>query len=291
MAGALFGYAIETDLPLARLRSAVAGRGTLRLAPGDIGLLDLPGELVGWYETAEPPWRIALARTRTGVLADCSNTGTFLVEPGEQRVRAVPRDDTGPRWQHVMVATAIPLLLSELGDLVLHASAVVADGRAVAFCAPAGRGKSTLAYRLATAARPLLAEDGLVLTPHEDGWLAWPGPKGVRLLNGDQPGKRTHVVDPAAEMEEPAPLAAAVVLDERGDGPLEVERLEPVEGVQALMANATFVPGDGTRRAFSAIARVAERIPVHRARLPDDLEAIVPAGEELLARVAADSPG
>src|SRR5256885_12253922 len=124
MAGALFGYAIETDLPLARLRSAVAGRGTLRLAPGDAGLLDLPGELVGWYETAEPPWRIALARTRQGVLADCSSTGTFLVEPAERRVQAVA-PDTGPRWQHVMVATAIPLLLAELGDLVLHASAVV----------------------------------------------------------------------------------------------------------------------------------------------------------------------
>jgi hypothetical protein len=285
MAGALFGYAIETELPLARLRSAVADRGTLRLGPADNGLLDLPGELVGWYETAEPPWRIALARTRTGVLGDCSSTGTFLVEPARRRVQAVA-PDTGPRWQHVMVATAIPLLLAELGDLVLHASALVEDGRAVAFCGPAGRGKSTLAYRLATARRPLLAEDGLAVTPEgAGGWRAWPGPKGVRLLQGDVPGKRTHVVDPEAELEEPAPLAAAVVLDERTGGPLEVERLHPVEGVQALMANATFVPPEGTRRAFAAIARLAERVPVHRARLPNDLDGIVPAGEELLARV------
>lgn len=287
MAGALFGYEIETDLPLARLRRAAAARGTLRLAAADDGLLDLPGELVGWFETPEPPWRIAIARTEAGVLADCSATGTFLVEPDARRVRAYPLQDTGPRWQHVMVATAIPLLLSELGDLVLHASAVVEGGRAVAFCGPAGRGKSTLAYRLATAARPLLAEDGLVLTPGADdgGWLVWPGPKGVRLLNGNEPGKRTHVVDPAAEMEEPAPLAAAVVLDERAAGPLEVERLEPVQGVQALMANATFVPGASTRRTFSSLARLAERVAVHRARLPDDLDAIVPAGEELLSRV------
>jgi hypothetical protein len=101
------------------------------------------------------------------------------------------------------------------------------------------------------------------------------------------PGKRTQVVDPEAEMEEPAPLAAAVVLDERGTGPVEVERLDPVMGVQALMANATFVPPGGTRRAFAAVARLAPHVPVYRARLPDDLEEIVPAGEEVLARVAA----
>jgi hypothetical protein len=53
------------------------------------------------------------------------------------------------------------------------------------------------------------------------------------------------------------------------------------------MANATFVPGEGTRRAFAATARVAERVPVYRARFPEDLDAVVPAGEELLARVLA----
>jgi hypothetical protein len=290
MGGALFGYAIESELPLARLREAPAPRGTLRLARADGELLALDGELVGWHEVADPPWRTAFVRTAAGLLADCSITGTYLVEPRARRVRAAPRQ-TGPSWQHVMVATAFPLLLSELGDLVLHASAVVVDGRAVAFCGLAGRGKSTLAYGLARPGRPLLAEDGLALSRAGDsnkngGWLAWPGPRGVRLLGDGEPGKRVRYVDAAAEHGEPVALGAVVALAERAPGPPSVERLAPANAVQALLGNAIYAPGGGLRRAFAGATQLAASAPVFRARLPDDLDAVAHAGERLLEQVS-----
>jgi hypothetical protein len=285
MAGALFGYSIDSDLPLTRLRDAPAPRGTLSVTRADGGLLDVEGELVMWHELAEPPWRVALARTAAGVVADCSLTGAYLVEPGARRVRAAPLN-TGPGWQHTMVATAIPLLLSELGDLVLHAAAVVVGGRAVAFCGPAGRGKSTLAYRLSRADRPLLAEDGLALTCEDGGgWVAWPGPHGVRLLVEGAAGKEVHFVDPAAEGAEPAPLGAVVALGERVAGGLEMERLAPTVALQATMGNVTCLRGESHRRAFAGAARIVERVPVYRAAVPDDLERLDAAGEELLARL------
>jgi hypothetical protein len=53
-----------------------------------------------------------------------------------------------------------------MGYLSLHASAVAIDGRAVAFLAPKGFGKSTLAVALAMRGARLITDDSLPVFPH-----------------------------------------------------------------------------------------------------------------------------
>ena len=119
-----------------------------------------------------------LARTGDGPLVDCRAAGMFSVEPAARRVRVAAAPGCSPAvLEHRIVATAVPLLASEMGDAVLHASAVVGGDGAVLFCGPSGRGKSTLAR---ASGLPVLAEDGAVLVSDE------PGEPAARVAGSDR---------------------------------------------------------------------------------------------------------
>jgi len=74
-----------------------------------------------------------------------------------------------------------PLVLSQHGHLVIHASAVDIDGGAVAFAGATGRGKSTLAGALASIGHAVMADDGVLLRPDGDSLVAHPSDPAIRL--------------------------------------------------------------------------------------------------------------
>jgi hypothetical protein len=285
MGSSLFGHAVDSELPLGRLTDAPTPRGTLRLVRADRPLLDDTGELVAWLETEQPGLWVALARSPAGLLGFWSDTGAFLVEPGSRRVQAQPSNGAGEVWQHRMLSSAIPLLLSELGDLVLHAAGLALPSGAVLLCGPSGRGKSTLALRLASERRRVLGEDGVAVSFERGRPVAWPGPRGIRLAGADGAPKRLHPVPAGLRAGASAPVIAVVSLGPRTPGRLEVERLDPVTGARALVSSVLCAPGAGLARALSLAARLAESVPVYRARMPEGLSRVAPAGRELLQRV------
>lgn len=285
MGTALFGYEIHSELPLGRLRDAPSPRGRLALLKAEGSLVDASGELVGWIQRSDPPWFMGFARVDGSVVGVCSDTGAFRLAPERRCLYAQPANATDERWQHVMVATAIPLLLSQLGDLVLHASALATDTGAVLFCGPSGRGKSTLALGLATAQRRLVGEDGTAISFTGNGPVAWPGPDGVRLASAPGEPKRVHDASPRATVTAPTPVGAVVVLGPRTDGDLCLQRLERADAVPALFSHALHAPGEGLPGAFSLVARLARRTPVYRASIPDGVSAGLAAAAEVVERV------
>jgi hypothetical protein len=287
MGSSLFGYAVASELPLERLTDAPGPRGDLRLVRASRPLLADEGELLSWAEVPESHQWLALARTPAGVLGACSQTGAFLVEWDARRVQAEPSNGTDDAWQHRMLATALPLLVSGLGDLVLHASGVMVEGGAVLFCGPSGRGKSTLALHLARAGRPVLGEDGIAVALDSRPPRAWPGPHGVRLADAPGEAKRTHNVESRLRMTAPAPVLAVVALRPREAGDVVVERLDPIAGARTIISSVMCAPGSGFARAFVLAARLSETVPVFRARLPDDLGRADAAARELVARIEA----
>jgi hypothetical protein len=269
MGATLYGYAIDSDLPLPRARSGPATRGTLRVRTTGEELLDRHGRLVR-YEAGV--W--AVARTESGILVWCPATGRYHADVGRGLIEVHPDERYEGFLEHRLACLVVPLLLAERGDLALHAAVLARDGRAVAFCGESMRGKSTIAAELAARGCDLLGDDSAVLSLEGDeGLVVWPGPSGSRLR---RPGERVlrRLVHAGNGREQTAAvrLGAVVVLDERGGAEAALEALEPVIGATTLYAYAPQADGPAVARTFGMVARLAERVPVYRARVPDDLE-------------------
>ena len=105
----------------------------------------------------------------------------FEVSGASLAVACRPAPDvTSDTCEHLYLNQVLPLVWSEPGG-VFHASAVEAGGGAAAFLAESGTGKSTLAASFATGGHRFLADDGLVVQPGGDGFLALAGHPSIRL--------------------------------------------------------------------------------------------------------------
>jgi hypothetical protein len=80
-----------------------------------------------------------------------------------------------------LLGTAMGILLHQLGRLVLHASAVAVNGRAVLLCGRSGVGKSTLAAALNQSGYPLLLDDFCCVEMVDGKPLAHPDGRQVKL--------------------------------------------------------------------------------------------------------------
>lgn len=137
------------------------------------------------------------------------------------------------------------------GLAVLHASAVSTAGGAIAFTAPSGGGKSTMAAMLAREGLPLVCDDTLALAPSSAGPLAIPDAKPLKLwtdaleLTGVAatgpihavPGK--HYCQPPTRADEPLILRHLVLLA-TGDKP-ELEQLRGSDKL-AILGEALYRP-------------------------------------------------
>jgi len=268
MGATLYGYAVESDLPLPRARSGPGERGEIRVRATDAPLLDRRGRLVRY-----DPDIWALARTEGGLLIWCPGTGSYHADVASGLIEVCPDERNEGLLEHRLTCLVVPLMLAERGDLALHAAVLARDGRGVAFCGASMRGKSTLAAELGSRGYALLGDDSAVLSlDGDDGLIVWPGPSGSRLR---RPGERIlrDLVHAENGHQDTAPvrLVAAVELLERGGDEVEVERLEPVAAATSLYAYAPQADGPAVARTFAMTARLAERVPVFRARMPDDL--------------------
>ncbi|HEY5977050.1 MAG TPA: hypothetical protein VIT85_04270 [Solirubrobacterales bacterium] len=278
--GSLYGYEIETDLQLERLNEAPGERGTLALATSSSPLPIPDEDPVATLETEDGAVVVYSSyEVEGGCLLTMPPSGSFLIEPGPGRVTAdtTERDEL---FEHRLESAAVCTLLAMRGDLALHAAAIEAgDGRAVVFCGPSHRGKSTIARALAAGGHRVLAEDGLVVTL--DGPpVAYPGARGIRVR--DEHGKVTLDTETGPGEPGHCDVAAVILLGERGED-LAIERLEPAEAM-ASFTSSLIHPGGrpGIAVAFANLARLFHSVPPVSASVPDDLDALPRAAGELL---------
>lgn len=274
--GSLYGFEVKSELPLRRLNSAVGTRGELIVEAAAETLLAPDREPTGSQVTDDGYcWFASYELDGDECLLRMPPTGSFLLQPAAGRVVVDATDEDAELREHRTASAAICTLLSLRGDLVLHAAAVEADGRAIVFCGPSLRGKSTLARALGEAGCRLLGEDGIAIELGADGPVAHPGARGVRMRSpGAVPQRPVLVDDPGAGEPGACPVGTVVLLGERGDA-FEVEPLEPARALALLTPNLIHSGGrPSIAGAFQRLAALLGTVPALQISLPNDLEAL-----------------
>ena len=200
----------------------------------------------------------------------------------------------------------LPMALSRQGRLVLHASAVEADGGALVFVGVSGRGKSTLAAAFARAGHALLVDDGLVLEPEGGRFLALPGDRSIRLrldsghwFDGDgvlpaEPlgyadKQRIHAGQALRFAAAPVPVRAVFLLGVDPRAPLSIQPLSPAQARIELI-HYSFLLDVGDRRRHAELMRQASALAsscgVHRLDYLREYAKLDEVREAVLARMA-----
>jgi hypothetical protein len=159
----------------------------------------------------------------------------YLLDPAAVRLLCAPAEPSSLSWQRVLLSRVLPVVAIARGYEALHGAAVQTPAGVVAIVGASGAGKSSLAAELLRRGHGLFGDDVLVVGRHGGGVAAFPGGAHLSLESGNAEGLDAEILgevggklwalagEPASE---PAPLAAVVLL-ERGEGPVETRDLPP----------------------------------------------------------------
>lgn len=236
------------------------------------------------------------AHPQLGYRIDAPGHGRFRVSADGSLIECAPALGPPWRWHRPFLAQALPLAASLRGMEVLHASAVVTGGSAIAFTGHSGAGKTSLAIHLVDQGASLLADDVVALSVQPHGLAAHPG---VRFANVDEDqikaiplerrggfgdvigcsGKLHILVNDLATQA--TPLRALYFLERRGTvAELEFEALSPDP---RRILGATFMPhivAPARLRAQLAVSSlIAADVAMFSLRVPPSLSAAALARE------------
>ncbi len=195
-----------------------------------------------------------------------------------------------PTWDPALLpllveGSALAHALMAEGRLVLQASAVEAEGRALAIAGPPAAGKSTLAALLCADGARLISDDALRVDPRGAHAVCFPGTTRIRLKpNAAVLGERirgadvratadgrTGVLPPGATDSPPKLVSMLIPSPTSATRELEVERLRGTDALVELIRHPRLGGWRATelvRRLLELSAGLAESVAVYRATVP-----------------------
>jgi hypothetical protein len=234
--------------------------------------------------------RVALsidADERAGYLIRAQGFGCFWISSQADLVRCAPLRLTTWRWQRYLIGQVLPLVAVLRGLEVFHSSAVVVDGRAVAFIGASTAGKTSIALNLVLGGAQFMTDDVLAVSPGPDGGVvAHPGiglaslrHSAADLLGEDERrrlGKRLGRDRESSRVAIPlhgaaAPLERVYVIERRRNAQeLRLEPLSPVDPRLLLGGSFNFIIRTPERltNQLDLCSRLARAGSVHRAVVP-----------------------
>jgi hypothetical protein len=238
-----------------------------------------------WVPKGEPEdtW-LRFGTMPGGYLLDFPGYGRFSLSTSGKDLRCFPvRDTPAPTTRHLLLDQVIPLAFNLMGDVVVHACALVHDEQAIAIVAASGSGKSTTAAYLGTHGAQVLTDDCLVLRQASGTWHAFPYYHGMRLwpddlarMLPDSAGGEvvSHYTDKLRVSSSPhlayrsssAPLRAIISLPEAAVPPARVElaSLAPRAAFfEILQATFSFEVREklALRQQFERVSQLVEAVP------------------------------
>ena len=197
-----------------------------------------------------PTWQVAGKQ----FLMRIPDIARFLLNDGREIVFAPESDESAADIPIFILGTVFGILLHQREQIVLHASAVRVNGRAVLFCGASGAGKSTLAAALAQRDYPLVTDDFCTLTIDGSGApMVYPDGRQLKLWAqaidrldlAQQRGERVRkslekfYVEPGEVFTDPLALGAVYALREaRPPHAPGIEKPNVVDAALLLRRNA-----------------------------------------------------
>ena len=286
----LCGLVVAADLALPGATTAPPGRAAdvvvevmgSRQVPGDIAL----GRILQAATWGDEMQYSTVERGGGEVLLRLHGLVDFVVDPDLRTVRAWTDPACDPDMLGILVAgNMLATVLTLRGETVLHASAVEVGGRAVAFVAHSGMGKSTLATLACDQGARFVTDDLLRLSMVEgEPVRCWPGGAENRLRRPlgdlvDDPAVPTwasvdgRVVWAPPRTREPCPALAAIVLPSLDTEQAHVEITAMAAGAAILELTRRprllgWSDPAGRMRQFANLTRLVRSVPVLEARVP-----------------------
>ncbi len=301
-AGQAFGLELEGAFRAPGLLEGEAGDGPRRTA---IELVPARVLEAGWPRT-EAVRLCDLRNTEGGVglridehpvrgyRLQAAAYGRYVLSRDGGLVCCVPRRTAAWRWQSFLIGQLLPAAAVLRGLEILHASAVLIAGRAVALTGRSQAGKSSVAINLLRRGTPFLADDIVALEPAGTHVLAHPGcalasvrhaeaeaigPQELERLGPtigrDEHGVRLRIRRSPA----PAPLGVLYVIDR--DGEAGKTAFEPASDPRLLLGNpfSSFIRSpERLTRQLDVYAHVARTTPIFRVAVPPTVDAATLAG-------------
>ncbi|MGE5462577.1 MAG: hypothetical protein ACM3PS_04440 [Syntrophothermus sp.] len=263
-----------------------------------------------WYSFDGRVW-LAFARIDSGYLLRFPSYADFVISTDARTISAYRGGNTpDSSIRHLLLNQVIPIVLSQLGKLVLHASACVSPQGVMAFMGTTGMGKSTLAASFGLRGLQVLTDDCLSIEKQGNDVLCVPSYAGVRLwpesitaLFAKEPELQTlaHYTDKKRFVFEQNAsgeslfLKAAYVLTHPEEDPLGNSiSITPLSSGTALLeaVKHTFqldvTDRERLAQAFKRYEWLAQSVPFFQLRYPRDhayLPAVNTAVLEHMARI------
>ncbi|MEO6528281.1 MAG: hypothetical protein ABIP93_16790 [Gemmatimonadaceae bacterium] len=304
----VFGGVLESELEFPELELAVGELPdwTLRASEPIAGAEQ--GVLLG-EDRVDVGVMVRSYRMDTGFRLAYEDTGVFDISADGREIwwrRPASADLEAVRLD--VLGRVLALALHAASWLSLHGSAVALEAGAVAFLAPKGNGKSTLAFALMRAGAPLMTDDTVVIDPGPPPMVR-PGVQSVRLfrdsadwLSAPEPVAGSSDIKATfaqlatdARHTSRAPLAALYLLESVAAGtiaePVERQAIAGPQCVFGLLAQTkigTLLGGPEAATVFDAVVAVAESTPVYRLRVTRDYDKLGAVVEQIMAWHAAN---
>jgi len=134
-----------------------------------------------WYLYDGSIW-LSFAKIEDGYLLRFPAYADFIVSGDGWNISCMLRQKCPHEtMRHLLLNQIIPIVLSQLGKLALHASACATPQGVVAFMGMTGMGKSTLAASFGLKGFVVLTDDCLLVQEHGDQVMSVPSYGGLRL--------------------------------------------------------------------------------------------------------------
>jgi hypothetical protein len=178
----VYGIPVRSDLRFPLEEGASTDEPLVEMFFG--GPVFFEARMRGLFVPPDPEnWREHLALADGSDYVRWPELFEFLISADGRRIAYNPLSPTSAlAFETYLLSMVLSYSLLKLGYEVLHATAVIIDGEALALLGPSGHGKSTFAAAFLQAGFPILTDDLLVVKETRKGMVVPPGVPRIKLF-------------------------------------------------------------------------------------------------------------